>query len=125
MINDDWRPIEELESELLKRLLKANLEYHDRFAQQSRIAVAMTIDSFGSFRLDVPGLSKPVDQPHVPYADAQTLDADGMPVWITLFTKGGVLDEVDISRADGGPLLRSVAIDDLDVFAPARSVGGK
>jgi hypothetical protein len=124
MTKDTWRPLKQPESELLERLLTLNLDNHDRFVEQSRIAVARTIDSFGSFELDVSGLSKPVDQPHMPYADAQTLDADGVPVWITLFVKGGVLDEVDISRADGGPLLRQVAIEDLDVFAPARLVGG-
>jgi hypothetical protein len=121
MIEHVLRPLTEEERELLRRLLELRAADQNQLIEQSRVAVARTLDEYGSFALEVPGVSKQAGVTQAPYAEAQTQDRDGVPVWITLFIRGGVLDEVEIVRADGSPLLRPVSVDNLDVFHPARS----
>lgn len=120
MSRSEERPLTEEEKELLARLLALPAAERDLLRDQARVAVGRTLDEYGSFAIEVPGLSKNRDV-QTPYAEAQALDQDGVPVWITLFTKNGVLDEIEVARADGLPLLRPISMDGLDVFHPSRS----
>jgi hypothetical protein len=115
---DSGRPLTEAETALLLQLLKLHTHDRDRLLMQSHRALARTLDDFGSFAIDVPSLTKRSDLVQIPYAEAQTQDSDGVPIWITLFIKNGILDEVDIVRADGLRLMRPLALDELDVFDP-------
>lgn len=121
MIENTSRPLTQAETKLLQRLLDLPARERDKLIEQSRLAVARTLDEYGSFALDVPTVSKEAGVAQAPYAEAQTQDTDGVPIWITLFTRNGVLDEVEIVRADGSPLLRPLSVENLDVFDPARS----
>ena len=114
------RPLSDDERALLQKLLELRANGQDRLLAQSEIAIARTLDDFGSFAIDVPGLTKQGDLVQRPYAEAQTTDSDGVLVWITLFTKNGILDEVDIVRADGLPLMHALSLHELDVFDPPK-----
>ena len=114
------RQLTKAEAALLQQLLDLPANGRERFLAQSQSALARTIDDFGSFAIDVPGLAKQSDCVQIPYAEAQTKDVDGVLVWITLFIKNAILDEVDIVRADGLPLIQQISLQELDVFEPPR-----
>ena len=121
MIEDTLRPLTHAEREILRRLLTLHATGRDELVEQSKRVLARTLDKYGSFALEVPGVLKQVGARQKPYADAQTKDSDGVSVWVTLFSRDGALDEVEIVRADGLPLLAPISVSDLDVFCPPQS----
>ncbi len=49
--------------------------------------------------------------------EAEYLDDDGVPVWVLLHTKRGVMWELEICRADGLPLILPATAERIEPFS--------
>jgi hypothetical protein len=116
-----FRPLEERERKLLERLLEHHsFEGRDQLRRQldsttARLVVAYK-DNYGSIELSV---AEPVPAKvscSVP-VEAEYLDEDGVPVWVLLHTKGGVMWELEICRADGLPLILPATAERIEPFS--------
>ncbi|MGA2077471.1 MAG: hypothetical protein ABSH52_28620 [Terriglobia bacterium] len=117
----NFRPLEARERKLLERLLEHHpFDGRDELRRQLDSTTARLIgehnDNYGSIALFV---SNPVPASvacSVP-VEAEYLDEDGIPVWVLLHVKQGLLWELEICRADGLPLIASPVPERLEPFS--------
>jgi hypothetical protein len=116
----EFRPLQERERRLLERLLDHHpFEGRDQLRRQLDSTTARLIvefnDNYGSIELFV---TDPVPAPvsrSVP-VEAEYQDDDGVPVWVLLHVKRGVMWELEICRADGQPLISPPIPERLEPF---------
>jgi hypothetical protein len=85
--------------------------------QLEDIAVAV-IDEYGSLALQ-PTTSVSVDQLRGVVVDAEAHDSGGQLVYGLLHCRNGWLEELEIYRGDGGPVLRALSSEDFSVRFPS------
>jgi hypothetical protein len=104
-----FRVLQEHERGILDTLLRHHpFDGRDELLKQLDSATARLIqeydDNYGSIELHV---AAPI-LAHVKYrvpVEAEYLDDDGIPVWVLLHVRNGVMCELEICRADGRPLI--------------------
>ncbi len=111
-----YRLMSDYEASLLARLLDLDFDGRDAIVQQVRNAKVREIDEFGSieFKVDENAQRAAVTQ-RVP-VEGEANDSDGVPIWVMLFVVDGRIDELEICKADGTPIVRKPLPSDLEVL---------
>jgi hypothetical protein len=117
----DFRPLEEREKKLLERLLEHHpFEGRDQLRAQLDSTKARVIpeyfDNYGSIELLVAD-PVPANVPCSVPVEAEYIDDDGVPVWILLHVKGGVMRELEVCRADGLHLISPAVAERIEPFS--------
>jgi hypothetical protein len=106
------------ETAILERLLEAPFPGRDAVREQiSRSRVKLIDeyhDNYGSLEFEVAGGPKAPDDLRVP-VNASALDSDGVPIEIFLHIVNGLVDELEIVKADGSPIIRPPEASELTV----------
>jgi hypothetical protein len=117
----NFRPLEERERKLLEKLLEHHpFEGRDQLREQLDSTTARLIvehnDNYGSIELLVASSVTATVPCSVP-VEAEYLDDDGIPVWVLLHIKRGVMWQLEICRADGLPLISPATADRIEPFS--------
>ncbi len=110
-----WRKMQGREREILNRLLGVPFPGRDELLGQLDGALVGEADPNGSLRFKTSGRRASTEKT-VPI-DGVTEDEDGTRVEVLLFLKDGMLDFLEVYRADLQPLTRPVSADRLRVPA--------
>jgi len=126
--NDEgFRALQERE----RRILEALLGHHpfdgrDELLDQLGSATARMIqeydDNYSSIELNVVSPTRANVKYRVP-VEAEYLDDDGVPVWVLLHVRNGVMCELEICRADGRPLISPPSPERLEPFSAKYGLG--
>jgi len=116
-----FRPLEDRERRLLERLIEHHwFDGRDELRCQLESATARLIaqyhDNYGSIELRVENATPASVRYRVP-VEAEYLDEDGIPVWVLLHVREGVMCELEICRADGQPLISPPVPERLEPFS--------
>jgi hypothetical protein len=119
--DNDFRPLEERERKLLERLLEHHsFEGRDQLRKQLDSTTARLIvehnDNYGSIQLFVADPTPANVLCSVP-VEAEYLDEGGIPVWVLLHVKNGVMRQLEICRADGRPLILPPTPERIEPFS--------
>lgn len=110
-----WREMDERERGILNRLLAVDFPGRDELRSQLEGAVVSEADANGSLRLKASG-GRAATGKAVPI-DASAEDEDGARVEVLLFVRDGMLDFLEVYRADLQPLRHPVSAECLRVPA--------
>ena len=115
-----FRPLEERERRILERLLgnhhfQGREELLKQLESTSARLIAEYKDNYGSIELHVADAAPANVRFRVP-VEAEYRDDDGVPVWVLVHVVGGFLDELEIVRADGQPLISPPLPERLQVY---------
>jgi hypothetical protein len=114
-IGTTYRQMSEYEASLLARLLEVDFEGRDAVAQQVQNAVVREIDEYGSIEFRVDDERRAAVTQRVP-VEGEANDVDGVPIWVMLFVVNGKVDELEICKADGSPIVRKPLARDLEIL---------
>jgi hypothetical protein len=117
----DFRMLREHERGILEKLLEHHpFDGRGELLKQLDSATARRIeeynDNYGSIELHVAVPVCADVQYRVP-VEAEYLDDDGVPVWVLLHVRNGVMCELEICRADGRPLISPPKPERLEPFS--------
>lgn len=116
-----FRPLNDSERKVLEKLLDHHsFDGRDQLRSQlesttARLIVAY-LDNYGSIELYV-ARPTPADVRYRVPVEAEYPDEDGVPVWVLLHVRAGVMCELEICRADGRPLILPPAPERLEPFS--------
>ncbi len=101
--SSDYRSLTDLEELIVSNLLKLEFQGHDELLQQLSNATVRQIDAEGSllFKVNTNVTASVVKRIPV---EAEMEDIDGMPIYVLLHVIDGKLNELEVYRADSGPL---------------------
>ena len=102
---------------ILEKLLECQFRGRDELRQQLAFATVRPIDESGSLALKVTSPILAETEHRVP-VEAEYLDADGVPIWILLHVVNGLLNELEIIKADGSTMQNPRR---PDLFVPQKS----
>ena len=114
---DEYRPLTPEESALLDHLLgHHDFPGRDGLSGQLSSIRARRIDEYGTLQFSIaePLAAKVIQTIPV---EAEYLDDDGVPVWVMLHVAQGVMHGLEISRADGRPLISPPTSKRLEPFS--------
>ena len=116
-----FRALREREHRILKRLLDHHpFEGRNELLKQLDSTSARLIsdyqDNYGSIEPRVTD-SIPANVRYRVPVEAEYLDDDGVPVWVLLHVRDGVMCELEICRADGGSLISAPIPEQLEPFS--------
>jgi hypothetical protein len=116
-----FRVLEESERRILGTLLGHHpFDGRDELLKQLDSVTARPIeeydDNYGSVELHV-AEPTPADVKYRVPVEAEYLDDDGVPVWVLLHVRNGVMCELEICRADGRPLVSPTSAERLEPFS--------
>jgi hypothetical protein len=105
-----------LERSYLDRLLTVDFAGRREVARQLESVRVRRIDAAGSLRL-APATAKPAAvEKRVP-VEGEATDIDGVPVYFLLHVVDSHAHELEIYKADGAPILRMPAPEEIQVVA--------
>ena len=99
----DWQPLKGHEKLILERLFECEFQGRNELRQQLEFVTARSIDENGSLALKVSSPILAKTKCRVP-VEAEYLDVDGVPIWILLHVVDGLLNELEILRADSAKM---------------------
>ena len=116
-----FRPLEDQERTLLEKLLNHHpFDGRDELRGQLESVTARPIaqyhDNYGSIELRVANPVPANVRYRVP-VEAEYPDDDGVPVWVLLHVREGVMCELEICRADGRPLISRPVPERIEPFS--------
>jgi hypothetical protein len=122
-----FRVLREHERSILERLLGQHpFDGRDELLKQLDSVTARLIqeydDNYGSIELRVAAPTRAHVKYRVP-VEAEYLDDDGVPVWVLLHVRDGVMCELEICRADGQRLISPPKPERLEPFSVNYEVG--
>ena len=110
------RELTAVEREILDLLLRDPFPGRDQLREQLDSARVRRIDeyddNYGSVEFVVDH-ARPAPVTAYMVAEAGTEDEDGVPVEVLLHVRDGVLRELEVVKADGSPLIRSLRAEEL------------
>ena len=117
---EGFRPLQQSEREILRRLLEDHpFQCREELGKQLDSATARLIDehndNYGRIELRVADATPANVRFRVP-VEAEYRDDDDCPVWVLLHVVNGFLDELEIVRADGQPLISPLIPERLNVY---------
>lgn len=115
--NEEFRPLTESESELLQRLLSAEITGREEMRNQLRSAQVRTIDENGSFEIRSTETRLAPVVNRIP-VEAEGSDSDGLPVYTLLHVMDGKAIELELYKADGSRIRSCPRPDAMNLFAP-------
>jgi hypothetical protein len=108
------RELTDLERAYLGRLLAVDFPGREQVAQQIRSALARRIDEEGSVELVTRSTESANVTKRVP-VEGGSVDLDGVPISFLLHVVGSQIRELEIYKADGSPIKRMPAPEQVDV----------
>jgi hypothetical protein len=104
---------------IIDRLLEVDFPGRDEVAAQiehSRVSSADYDDNYGSLDFEVRQAPRAPVTSRVPVS-GRTFDVDGVPIEVLLHVVDGIIEELEIVKADGSPIERRPEASRLEVFA--------
>lgn len=116
MLNEPLRPLTPLERRYVDRLLTVDFPGRAQVAEQLTDTLARRIDDEGSVEL-VPqsDVRAPVLK-RIP-VEGESADSDGVPIYFLLHVIDSQVRELEIYKADGSPIHRMPAPEQVEVMA--------
>jgi hypothetical protein len=108
----DFRPLSELERQLLAALLSTEFSGRDAVAEQVAVSSVREIDDNGSLEF-APSDKTPAEVVRRIPVEAELDDSDGVAVHVLLHVVDGFLKELEVYRDDSGRVQRVLAPGDL------------
>jgi hypothetical protein len=106
-MSEPFREINNYERNLLKKILTFAFEGKEEIRQQLANAKVRTLevgDNYGSIEFEInPAAKKVVTTQRVPI-ELEGYDKDSVPISILLHVANGIVDELEIFKADGTPI---------------------
>lgn len=107
-----FRPLSELEGQLLAALLSTDFLGRDALAEQVAVASVRKIDRNGSLEF-ASSDGPPAEVARRIPVEAELDDSDGLTIHVLLHVVDGFLKELEVYRDDSGPVQRALAPRDL------------
>ena len=118
MTGRKFRPMTQYEQAVLDRMLELPFEGRDELRRQSKHALVREIadagDHAGSIEFKVEGDSRAFVRWSVP-VEGRGRDSDGAEVDFLLHLKAGIIDTLEVVKADGSNITRMPSAETLDV----------
>src|SRR5438094_5363254 len=109
------RPLTKLERGYVDRLLSAQFPGREEVEEQLRSALARRIDDEGSVEIiSASRLHAPVTK-RIP-VEGEARDVDGVPIHFLLHVVDSTVRELEIYKADGSPIRRMPAPEQVEVI---------
>jgi hypothetical protein len=108
----DFRPLSDLEAQLLAVLLGTNFSGRDALAEQVAAASVREIDHNGSLEF-APADATPAEVARRVPVEAELDDNDGVTIHVLLHVVDGLLKELEVYRDDSGRIQRVLDPGDL------------
>lgn len=110
MKEQQFRALTENEMAIVSKLLSPEFQGKVQLAQQAnqlRARLAKSDDEYGSLELKTDYEESANVTQRVP-VEAELIDSDGVPVYVLLHVSDGMLDELEIYKADGGSIVNKI-----------------
>ncbi len=114
---NNFRHLSPQEMQLLQTLLQPSFPGRNEIAQQVKHAQARSTedqDNYGSIYLKTSFPKKAQVKERVP-VEGHIQDSDGVPVEVLLHVVDGYINELEIVKADGSPILQAIKPEGLKV----------
>ena len=98
------RPISEFERQVLERLLSAPFRGRDEVSSQIQNSQVEVIDKEGSLKFSYEGSKKAIVDKRIP-TEGEAPDTDGVPIYFLLHVVDGIINELEIYKADGTKII--------------------
>jgi hypothetical protein len=126
MSKADYRPLTDAERSMVTKMLSIDVPGIEILREQARVATAKVIDEYGSisFKIDADSRSQFTDGPLISatQADKNTVCGYGPYINIILFIKLGMLNELQIYKDDGSPILERVDPSKFELVVDRRKI---
>ena len=113
-----FRSLTPREREILARLLESPFPGRDEIRQQIKDSLVREIaeydDAYGSIEFNVQANARATVAQRV-LVEAMADDEDGVPILVLLHVVDGFIDELEILRADGLPIIKMPNASELEV----------
>jgi len=110
--DQDFRPLSDLEGQLLAVLLSTDFPGRDAVAEQVAVASVREIDHNGSLEFASSGKMSAEVVGRIP-VEAELDDSDGVTIHVLLHVVDGLVKELEVYRDDSGRVQRALAPEDL------------
>ncbi len=110
--DQDFRPLSDLERQLLAVLLSTDFSGRDAVAEQVAVASVRGIDDNGSLEF-APSDKPPAEVVRRIPVEAELDDSDGVTIHVLLHVVDGLVKELEVYRDDSGRVQRALAPEDL------------
>src|SRR5580658_6932734 len=110
--DQDFRPLSDLEEQLLTVLLSTDFSGRDVLVEQVAVASVREIDDNGSLEF-APSDKKPAEVVRRIPVEAELDDSDGITIHLLLHVVDGLLKELEVYRDDSGHVQRVLVPGDL------------
>ena len=107
-----FRPLSDLEKQLLAVLLSTDFSGRDAVAEQVAVASVREIDDAGSLEFG-PSDTTPAEVVRRIPVEAELDDTDGVTIHVLLHVVDGLVKELEVYREDSGRVQRALAPEDL------------
>jgi len=117
-MNEQYRQLSSSERQLIDQLLSEDFPGRDAIRAQIAFASAREIDASGSLELAVPQGSPPaITKFRVPI-EGWSSDSDGVHIHVLLHVVNGAVNEVEVYKDDGSPIVNMPEAGRLTIFRP-------
>ena len=110
--DQDFRPLSDLERQLLTALLSTDFSGREAVAEQVAVASVREIDDNGSLEF-APTDKTPAEVVRRIPVEAELDDSDGVTIHVLLHVVAGLVKELEVYRDDSGRVQRVLASEDL------------
>ena len=110
--NQDFRPLSDLEGQLLLVLLGTDFPGRDALVEQVAVALVREIDDNGSLEFASSDKTPARVVRRIP-VEAELSDSDGVTIHLLLHVVDGLLKELEVYRDDSGRVQRVLAPKDI------------
>jgi hypothetical protein len=110
--DQDFRPLSDLERQLLAALLSTDFPGREAVAEQVAVASVREIDDNGSLEF-APSDKTPAEVVRRIPVEAELDDSDGVTIHVLLHVVDGLVKELEVYRDDSGRVQRALPPEDL------------
>lgn len=110
--DEGFRPLSDLERQLLVALLSTDFSGREAVAEQVAVASVREIDDNGSLEF-APSDKTPAEVVRRIPVEAELDDSDGVTIHVLLHVVDGLVKELEVYRDDSGRVQRALAPQDL------------